>query len=232
MNNNREVLLEMLEVVADALGEDLRLEVAFVGGCTTMLLITDAYTLEFIRGTDDVDLVVKLEGTPQWYALEQRLKTLGFRNTGEDDVTCRFRLGAMKVDFMPTVEAVLGFANPWFAGGLASAITHRLPSGTLIKVFPSPWFLAAKLCAYAGRGRGDPAMSSDIEDVMALIDGRPEMGEELLAAPPHLREFVANAMDALYRLPAFEWVISSTAQGEERLELLHQRIQSIIACRS
>lgn len=75
-------------------------------------------------------------------------------------------------------------------------------------------------------------MSSDIEDVMALIDGRPELGEELLAAPPHLREFVAHAMDALYRLPAFEWVISSTAQGEERLELLHWRIQAIIACRS
>jgi hypothetical protein len=106
VNSNREVLLEMLEVVADALGEDLRLEVAFVGGCTTMLLITDAYTLEFIRGTDDVDLVVELEGTPQWYALEQRLKTLGFRNTGEDDVTCRFRLGAMKVDFRQSSLAV------------------------------------------------------------------------------------------------------------------------------
>lgn len=117
MKSNKDTLIQMLEAVAQALGEELREQVAFVGGCTTVLLITDDFTLESIRGTDDVDLVIHLAGTPAWYQLEQQLKTRGFKITGQDEVTCRFRLGALKVDFMPTVEEVLGFANPWFVGG-------------------------------------------------------------------------------------------------------------------
>lgn len=44
----------MPQRVADALGADLLREVAFVGGCTTGLLITDAVSLEAVRFTDDV----------------------------------------------------------------------------------------------------------------------------------------------------------------------------------
>ena len=96
------MMLHMLEEVAEALGAELRQQVAFVGGCTTVLLITDEYTQESIRGTDDVDLVIHLTSTAAWYRLEEPLKTKGFKNTGQDTVTCRLRLGALKVDFMPT----------------------------------------------------------------------------------------------------------------------------------
>ena len=40
----RAQLLEMLKVVASALGEDLRSRLVFVGGCTTALFITDPIT--------------------------------------------------------------------------------------------------------------------------------------------------------------------------------------------
>ncbi len=43
--------------VAKALGDELLLQVAFVGGCTTGLLITDAVTKESVRYTEDVDLI-------------------------------------------------------------------------------------------------------------------------------------------------------------------------------
>jgi hypothetical protein len=62
------MMLHMLEEVAEALGEELREQVAFVGGCTTVLLITDEYTQESIRGTDDVDLVIHLTSTADWSA--------------------------------------------------------------------------------------------------------------------------------------------------------------------
>jgi hypothetical protein len=61
--------IQMLEVVAKSLGEDLCQEVAFVGGCTTALLLTDELTLEEVRYTDDVDLVVHLTGYTQWQTL-------------------------------------------------------------------------------------------------------------------------------------------------------------------
>ncbi len=55
-------LFQMLETVAGALGSDLRKRLVFVGGCTTVLFITDDITLEDVRATDDVDLIVDLAG--------------------------------------------------------------------------------------------------------------------------------------------------------------------------
>ncbi len=59
-------LLLMLETVANALGDDLRKRLVFVGGCTTALFITDEVVLESVRATDDVDLIVDLVGRAQW----------------------------------------------------------------------------------------------------------------------------------------------------------------------
>ncbi|KMT54843.1 hypothetical protein ACR52_15350 [Pseudomonas fildesensis] len=222
------MMLQMLEEVADALGVELRQQVAFVGGCTTVLLITDEYTLESIRGTDDVDLVIHLTGTADWYRLEQTLKPKGFKNTGQDTVTCRLRLGALKVDFMPTDEKVLGFSNTWFVGGLDNAVDYTLPNRTRIKVFAAPWFLAAKLQAYQGRGNGDVLMSNDIEDVIALLDGREELIEETRHAPIALRRFVSDQLSALLRLAAFQDVIQSTAQDSDRETLIYERLKTLI----
>lgn len=57
-----EQLRGMIETVAHALGNDLLSEVAFVGGCTTGLLVTDEVTKEGIRFTDDVDLIINVVG--------------------------------------------------------------------------------------------------------------------------------------------------------------------------
>ncbi len=229
MNSNRAMMLHMLEEVAEALGEELREQVAFVGGCTTVLLITDEYTQESIRGTDDVDLVIHLTSTADWYRLEEHLKPKGFRNTGQDAVTCRLRLGALKVDFMPTDERVLGFSNTWFVGGLENATYHPLPNGIRIKVFAAPWFLAAKLQAYQGRGNGDVLMSNDIEDIIALVDGREELSGEMKQAPNALQKFVSEQLSELLRLRAFQDVIQSTAQTPDRETLIHDRLNAMIA---
>lgn len=53
---------DMILAVAQAIGEDMRRQVAFVGGCTTGLLLTDDYTREQVRHTDDVDLIVHVVG--------------------------------------------------------------------------------------------------------------------------------------------------------------------------
>ena len=48
-------LEEMIIMVAKALGDELLQEVAFLGGCSTGLLLTDKVTKEAVRYTDDVD---------------------------------------------------------------------------------------------------------------------------------------------------------------------------------
>lgn len=112
--------------------------------------------------------------------------------------------------------------------GLEHAVYHQLPSGLSIKVFSSPWFLAAKLTAYEGRGKGDVLMSNDIEDIMALVDGREELVDELRVAPEALQHYVAEEISRLMTNPVFESVIQSTAQGSEREALIYARLESVI----
>ena len=70
----RAQLLEMLKAVAAALGEDLRGRLVFVGGCTTALFITDPVTLEKVRATDDIDLIVDLTGQAEWAHRQEELR--------------------------------------------------------------------------------------------------------------------------------------------------------------
>ncbi|MCR4296654.1 MAG: hypothetical protein NUW21_14070 [Elusimicrobia bacterium] len=82
--------LEMLAIVAGGL-QGLKDEVVFVGGATVDLLITDPAATG-TRETDDVDCVIELVGRAKYYALEERLRALGFRNPldEENPVLCRW----------------------------------------------------------------------------------------------------------------------------------------------
>lgn len=157
----RAQLLEMLKAVASALGEDLRSRLVFVGGCKTALFITDPITLEDVRATDDIDLIVDLTGQPAWTLLQEELRQRGFMEAADEEVVCRMRLGQLKVDFMPDDPTVLGFSNRWYAKGIETATQHQLSVDLTIQVLTPPLFLATKLEAYAGRGNDDLFMSRD-----------------------------------------------------------------------
>ena len=48
----------------------------------------------------------------------------------------------------------------------------------------APVFLATKLEAFRGRGQGDFLFSHDLEDLMAVVDGRAALVEECRLSPP------------------------------------------------
>lgn len=129
----RGALLQMLQSVADALGEDLRRRLVFVGGCTTALFIADEVTLEDVRATDDVDLIVDLAGYSAWADLQAQLRKKGFSESQEDSVICRMRLGDLKVDFMPDDPDILGFSNRWYSKGIETAVNCSLADGLVIR---------------------------------------------------------------------------------------------------
>ena len=68
-------LQAMLCRVAQALGPDLRQQMTFVGGCTTGLLLTDDFTREQVRSTDDVDLIVHVMGPTGFAKLQTALES-------------------------------------------------------------------------------------------------------------------------------------------------------------
>lgn len=74
------------------------------------------------------------------------------------------------------------------------AFKARLSSDIEIRVADAPSFIATKLEAFLDRGAGDYLSSHDLEDVLSIVDGRPELVGELRAADPQLRVFVGTTL--------------------------------------
>jgi predicted nucleotidyltransferase len=198
-------LKAMLKAVADALGDELRARLVFVGGCTTALYITDPVTLEGIRATDDVDLIVDLAGFAEWAELTDQLRARGFSESPDDHVICRMRLGALKVDFMPDDEKILGFSNRWYAKGIETAVKTELEERLVIRRLTPPLFIATKLEAYRGRGNNDLVSSRDAEDILSLVDGRQELVSEIAETAPEIRDYIAMQIGAVLDDPNLEY---------------------------
>jgi len=172
--------VRLLEVVAARLGPELRRELVFVGGAVAGLLITDP-AQPAIRPTEDVDLIVQTLALGDYYAIEKRLAHLGFvRDLSADAPICRWRVGAVAVDVMPTLEDILGFSNRWY-----------------------PLALATKLEAFKGRGAQDYLFSHDLGDAISVIDGREALLDECRSSPIELRSYLAACWDSLLKTPAF-----------------------------
>ena len=55
---------------------------------------------------------------------------------------------------------------------MKSSTTRRLSVGPEIRIVTAPYFLATKLEAFKGRGKGDFLGSHDLEDFVSVVDGR------------------------------------------------------------
>jgi predicted nucleotidyltransferase len=230
MSSNYNQSKEMIITVAGALGEELLQEVAFVGGCTTGLLLTDEFSKEQVRYTDDVDLIINVVGYPKWVAFQDRLRARGFKEVIDEDVNCRMRLGELKVDFMPDDERILGFSNRWYAPALASAKPYELTEGLTIRLLTPCFFVATKLEAYLGRGNNDPQSSHDMEDILNLFDGREEIVREIASAGKDLRDFVSNQVGLLLAHDGLDYAVQSTARGDRgRQQLIYERLEAVKA---
>ncbi|MCK9541786.1 MAG: hypothetical protein M0R03_07125 [Novosphingobium sp.] len=201
---------------------------AGIGGCSTAVLITDEITLQEVRATDDVDLIVGLTGMTQWMQLQETLNKKGFTVSGEDEVICRMRLGNLKVDFMPDDPDILGFSNRWYKEGIYTAIKYALPSGRVIKHLTPPLFLATKLEAYSGRGQNDPLGSHDLEDIINVVDGRPALLSEVQAAQSDVRRYLSEQLRALLQHADFENFLYGNIRGPDgRVEIVHARVKAL-----
>lgn len=198
--------VQRVELVASALG-DLRADLVLVGGCAASLLI-DAPTAPPPRVTYDVDLIAEVTALRNYHALEEQFALRGFRRDMSPDAPiCRWQLGEVAVDLMPTDDAVLGFSNRWYPLAAASATRLALPSGNEINLISAPAFLATKFEAFQTRGGGDQLMSHDLEDIINVVEGRLAVEAEIAAGDPVLRVYLAAKFSDLATLPDFRNVL-------------------------
>src|SRR5215469_16664249 len=177
-------------------------EVAFVGGCATGLLVTDPAAAE-PRVTYDVDVIVEVASYAEYARLSKRLRALGFsEDSSEGAPMCRWVCEGMKLDVMPTNEKILGFSNRWYATALRDA-QELVIEDLHMRVVTAPYFIGTKLEAFRGRGGGDFYASRDLEDIVAVVDGREHLLDEIKSAQSALRTYIAREFRKLLSTPQF-----------------------------
>jgi hypothetical protein len=224
--------VEMLQRAAKALG-DLKDEVVFVGGAVVDLFITDPAAPR-PRFTQDVDVVVEVTTYGAWAELGERLRALGFREDRREGAPlCRWLFEDLVIDVMPALERVLGFTNRWYRQAKKESEERKLPGGVLIRAVTSPLFLVTKIEAFGSRGGGDFVASHDLEDIIAVVDGRPALADEVQRAPAQLRRYLATSIGRWLEEPDFLAAVPGHLPGDAasqaRAPVVLERLRVIAA---
>lgn len=205
-------------------------ELVFVGGCTTGLFITDP-AAGSIRPTNDVDAIVDVVSYARYTALADRLRTLGLlEDTTPGAPLCRWRRDDFLVDVMPVDERILGFSNRWYPAAIETA--QRLDiAGHDVRVVTAPLFMATKLEAFHGRGDNDFVASRDLEDIIAVVDGRPELIADVATAAADVRDYINTEIRALLDQPDFLEALAGfllpDRASQARRSLLEDRLRQL-----
>jgi predicted nucleotidyltransferase len=216
-----------MRAVAERL-DRVGLAYAFVGGSIVNLLI-DHPELTPARPTDDVDVIIEMISGARYSDVETKLRAVGFSHDMQPGAPkCRWILGDVTVDIMPTDGASLGLNTTWFAEALATSAPQTVAHSQFRLVSPVA-FLATKYTAFLDRGERDYHGSHDLEDFMTVVDGRAGIVEEVDHAPVGLREFVIKSIRQLLSDPTFRDALPGYLPREEegRISLLRTRLERI-----
>lgn len=222
--------LALLETAAAKL-TPLLSEIVFVGGCATGLLITDPGAAD-VRETYDVDVIAEIASYAEYGVFSDRLRELGFtEDSREGAPLCRWVHDEMILDVMPLDAGILGFSNRWYAEALATSADVSLPNGLTIRAITAPFFLGTKMEAFRARGNGDYFASHDLEDFIAVVDGRSTLIRELQDAAPKLRTYLTEEVKHLLTtsrfLDALPGFLPADTASQSRIGSLYQKLQGL-----
>ena len=79
---------------------------------------------------------------------------------------------------------------------------RELEKGLKIRLVAPVYFCASKLEAFAGRGKNDFSASSDLADLIGVVDGRSELAGEIQAAAS-VRSYLAKEIEKLLEIREF-----------------------------
>jgi predicted nucleotidyltransferase len=106
----------------------------------------------------------------------------------------------------------------------------EIEMGLRIRVVTAPYFLATKLEAFRGRGKGDYANSHDLEDLLTVLDGREGIVHEVAEASV-VRLYIAEQFRVLLETPAFVEALPGyllpDAASQGRVPILVDRMKRI-----
>jgi hypothetical protein len=131
---------------------------------------------------------------------------------------------------MPIDPSVLGFSNRWYPAAIETAQSWRIAEHD-VRIVTPPLFIATKLEAFRGRGGGDIFASHDLEDIITVVDGRPEIVNEVAAADAEVRADIASEVRSLLDNPDFVEALPGfllpDAGSQARRRILEERLRAL-----
>jgi hypothetical protein len=225
-NPNLQLLTDAAKLLEPILGE-----LVFVGGCATALLISDTAAAD-VRPTFDVDAIAEITSYAGYTEFSEKLRKLGFQEDKREGAPlCRWRQQTTTLDVMPLDAKILGFSNSWYRPAMDHAEERELEPGLKIRLVAAVYFCASKIEAFAGRGKNDFPASRDLEDLIAVVDGRAELGEEIKAAANDVRSYLAKEIKKLLSIREFNdalpGYVPPDAASQERIGTIISRLEEI-----
>ena len=133
---------------------------------------------------------------------------------------------------MPTDPTILGSSNRWYRPALQSAQTVSIGTRS-IRLITAPYFIATKLVAFHGRGKNDYRLSHDLEDIVTIVDGRPEIVKEVTLSEAELRDYLAAEFGSLLSsrdfLEALPGHLLPDAASQQRAVLICERMRDMVS---
>ncbi len=175
-----------------------------------------------------MDVITEIGSRSDYITLEDDLRNLGFKNDMSDSsVICRWKLDDLTIDIMPTTADILGFSNKWYNDALHNAKPYMLTNDLKIRLITAPYFIATKIEAFYGRGNNDFYGSHDLEDLIAVIDGRSELVEEVQESAPALKTFISEKISSFLGNRDFMQALPGHVTIEERFSVIEKRLKML-----
>ncbi len=193
------------------------------------LLVTDPAALG-LRSTVDIDAIVEVTTTSEWIIINEKLREMGFKEDSSSPVICRWNKGKYIFDLIPSKPEILGFSNLWYEPSCRNSITINL-GGMDLRIISAPYFIATKIEAFQGRGNNDYMSSTDLEDIITVVDGRPEILAEIETVEDNLKVYLASELKTLLDtnefLEAIPGFLNPDPGSQARRPLLEDRLAQI-----
>jgi len=114
---------------------------------------------------------------------------------------------------------------------METAEERKLEPGLTILMVSPVYFCASKLEAFGDRGKNDYLGSHDLEDLIAVVDGRAELVGEIKATQSDVRSYLANEITKLLGARGFGDALpghlAPDSASQERITTVMARLKEI-----
>ena len=108
---------------------------------------------------------------------------------------------------------------------------YTLPDRTVIRLFQPEYFVTSKLEAFLHRGKGEYRWSQDFNDLVYVLDSRPELVAEIRKANEDVRSYIQSHYTTFLQDKDLQEGISAVlpyGSSTGRIQYVRKQIEAVI----